>query len=114
MVLGRSRGHRRNGNDPRPRRHCGSGDGAPRVARIERSEIRGTAVPYLAPLQTGYNRRLFSVGLGPDSTNALRMHPRMLRRFMILLLLAIASVPARAQAPAPFDGSLQRLAEIMG
>src|SRR3954451_6520082 len=42
------------------------------------------------------------------------MHPRMLRRFLILLLLATASAPACAQAPAPFDGSLQRLAEIMG
>jgi uncharacterized protein (TIGR02301 family) len=31
-----------------------------------------------------------------------------------LLALALASGPARAQAPAPYDGSLQRLAEIMG
>jgi uncharacterized protein (TIGR02301 family) len=31
-----------------------------------------------------------------------------------LLALATASLPARAQAPAPFDGTLQRLAEIMG
>jgi len=40
----------------------------------------------------------------------------MVRRILIsaLLCLVTASVPARAQAPAPFDGSLQRLAEIMG
>jgi len=31
-----------------------------------------------------------------------------------LLGLAMACNPARAQAPAPFDNSLQRLAEIMG
>ena len=31
-----------------------------------------------------------------------------------LLLLALASAPARAQPPAPFDANLQRLAEIMG
>lgn len=33
---------------------------------------------------------------------------------MMLVVLACASEPARAQAPAPFDGNLQRLAEIMG
>jgi uncharacterized protein (TIGR02301 family) len=42
----------------------------------------------------------------------------MLRRFLILiptlLGLAIASTPARAQTPAPFDANLQRLAEILG
>ncbi len=40
----------------------------------------------------------------------------MLRRFLILILFALlaAGAPARAQAPAPFDGSLQRLAEILG
>jgi uncharacterized protein (TIGR02301 family) len=32
----------------------------------------------------------------------------------MLILLAIAGPPVRAQAPAPFDGNLQRLAEIMG
>jgi uncharacterized protein (TIGR02301 family) len=31
-----------------------------------------------------------------------------------LLALALADLPARAQPPAPFDGNLQRLAEIMG
>jgi uncharacterized protein (TIGR02301 family) len=31
-----------------------------------------------------------------------------------LVVLTLAGEPARAQAPAPFDGSLQRLAEIMG
>jgi uncharacterized protein (TIGR02301 family) len=30
------------------------------------------------------------------------------------LVLAFASNPARAQPPAPYDGNLQRLAEIMG
>ena len=39
----------------------------------------------------------------------------MLRLLTIALLsLALAGLPARAQAPAPFDGNLQRLAEIMG
>jgi uncharacterized protein (TIGR02301 family) len=31
-----------------------------------------------------------------------------------LISLALAGVPARAQPPAPFDGNLQRLAEILG
>ena len=31
-----------------------------------------------------------------------------------LVALALASTPARAQPAAPFDGNLQRLAEIMG
>jgi len=44
----------------------------------------------------------------------------MIRRLAIVLLLSLAAAaaPARAQkyaqAPAPFDGNLQRLAEIMG
>lgn len=42
----------------------------------------------------------------------------MLRRILIILLLGAAvaggSAPARAQAPAPFDENLQRLAEILG
>jgi uncharacterized protein (TIGR02301 family) len=40
----------------------------------------------------------------------------MLPRFLILALLALAamSAAARAQAPAPFDSNLQRLAEILG
>jgi uncharacterized protein (TIGR02301 family) len=40
----------------------------------------------------------------------------MMRRLAIILLfgLAVATGSARAQAPAPFDGNLQRLAEIMG
>jgi uncharacterized protein (TIGR02301 family) len=40
----------------------------------------------------------------------------MIRRLAIVLLLGLAAttVPARAQAPAPFDANLQRLAEIMG
>jgi uncharacterized protein (TIGR02301 family) len=45
----------------------------------------------------------------------------MLRRLAIMLLLSVlllslaaTAAPVRAQAPAPFDGSLQRLAEIMG
>jgi uncharacterized protein (TIGR02301 family) len=58
-------------------------------------------------------RLLAAAGVHPDI-------PMMLRRLAIVLLfsLAAATVPARAQvrgqAPAPFDGSLQRLAEIMG
>src|SRR3989304_1594798 len=32
----------------------------------------------------------------------------------LLLALSLASAPARAQLPAPYDGNLQRLAEIMG
>jgi uncharacterized protein (TIGR02301 family) len=40
----------------------------------------------------------------------------MLQRTLILILLGLATAgaPLRAQAPAPFDGNLQRLAEIMG
>lgn len=43
----------------------------------------------------------------------------MSRRFtfallMPLLVLALAGAPAHAQPPAPYDGNLQRLAEIMG
>jgi uncharacterized protein (TIGR02301 family) len=37
-----------------------------------------------------------------------------LRVVPVLLLIVLASMPARAQAPAPFDSNLQRLAEIMG
>jgi uncharacterized protein (TIGR02301 family) len=39
-----------------------------------------------------------------------------MRRSLILtfLALSLAAAPARAQAPAPFDSNLQRLAEIMG
>lgn len=33
---------------------------------------------------------------------------------MLLLVLPLASAPARAQPAAPYDGNLQRLAEIMG
>jgi uncharacterized protein (TIGR02301 family) len=46
-------------------------------------------------------------------TNSLSM---MLRRLIIAALISAiaATVPAQAQAPAPFDGNLQRLAEIMG
>jgi uncharacterized protein (TIGR02301 family) len=40
----------------------------------------------------------------------------MLLRILILILLGLATAgtPLRAQVPAPFDGNLQRLAEIMG
>lgn len=40
----------------------------------------------------------------------------MARRFIIAALVSVvaATMPAYAQAPAPFDGNLQRLAEIMG
>ena len=41
----------------------------------------------------------------------------MLRRTACIIApvaLALAGAPARAQPPAPFDGNLQRLAEIMG
>ena len=40
----------------------------------------------------------------------------MARRFFIAALVSVvaAATPSRAQAPAPFDGNLQRLAEIMG
>jgi len=38
----------------------------------------------------------------------------MLSRLAIMALLVFATTVARAQAPAPFDSNLQRLAEIMG
>ena len=40
------------------------------------------------------------------------MLPRLLS--VVLLAVALAGAPARAQPSAPFDGNLQRLAEIMG
>ena len=39
---------------------------------------------------------------------------RMLSRLAFVLLILLAALPARAQAPAPFDSNLQRLAEILG
>jgi uncharacterized protein (TIGR02301 family) len=33
---------------------------------------------------------------------------------LALLLLALGAAPVRAQTPAPFDGDLQRLSEILG
>jgi uncharacterized protein (TIGR02301 family) len=43
------------------------------------------------------------------------MLPRVLITACLVAALATAGAPARAQgAPAPFDGSLQRLAEILG
>jgi uncharacterized protein (TIGR02301 family) len=43
------------------------------------------------------------------------MQRRLAAALLILVLsLALASAPARAQLPAPYDGNLQRLAEIMG
>src|SRR5215212_2817495 len=44
------------------------------------------------------------------------LHRKMLRRILILIFLGLATAgtPLRAQAPAPYDGNLQRLAEIMG
>src|SRR6266571_4515783 len=46
-------------------------------------------------------------------TNSPSMTPR--RLIIAALISAVAAtIPARAQAPAPFDGNLQRLAEIMG
>ena len=40
----------------------------------------------------------------------------MARRFILAALVSVvaATMPAHAQAPAPFDSNLQRLAEIMG
>jgi uncharacterized protein (TIGR02301 family) len=38
----------------------------------------------------------------------------MLRLLLILTLFSLATASAPAQTPAPFDGNLQRLAEIMG
>jgi uncharacterized protein (TIGR02301 family) len=73
--------------------------------------------------------RLFSVALGHDNdptprsqdlhvaTDRLRMLRRLLRAAALLASLAVAATaaPARAEvAAAPFDGSLQRLAEILG
>jgi uncharacterized protein (TIGR02301 family) len=73
--------------------------------------------------------RLFSVALGHDNdptprsqdlhvaTDRSRMSRRLLRAAALLASLAVAATaaPARAEvAAAPFDGSLQRLAEILG
>src|ERR1700760_592637 len=66
----------------------------------------------------------FSGGFNPDCAARLRRmghkpmpSASMMHRFAILALLALVTLsgPARAQSPsAPFDGNLQRLAEIMG
>jgi uncharacterized protein (TIGR02301 family) len=73
--------------------------------------------------------RLFSVALGHDNeptprsqdlhvaTDRSRMSRSLLRAAALLASLAVAATaaPARAEvAAAPFDGSLQRLAEILG
>ena len=73
--------------------------------------------------------RLFSVALGDDNaptprsqdlhvaTDRSRMSRRLLRAAALLASLAVAATaaPTRAEvAAAPFDGSLQRLAEILG
>src|SRR2546423_8257254 len=52
---------------------------------------------------------------GPLSEGLFERQPMLSRlAFVAVLVLAMASTPARAQAPAPFDGTLQRLAEILG
>jgi uncharacterized protein (TIGR02301 family) len=50
------------------------------------------------------------------SDGAVIAHEIMPHRILIFALIGLAfmSLPARAQAPAPFDANLQRLAEIMG
>src|SRR3954452_15490281 len=73
--------------------------------------------------------RLFSVALNPNNgptpgshglqvaTDISRMSPRLLRTAALAVSIALATAvaPARAEvAAAPFDGNLQRLAEIMG
>lgn len=71
---------------------CGEGLGSERIVRVAAS------VPCFPGLEKAYS-------------------PLMLTRFLAIfvLILACASVPARAQdAAAPFDGDLQRLAEILG
>src|SRR5262245_10425387 len=52
----------------------------------------------------------------PTYANAGERGSPMLRRLIIpaLLCLFLSGAPARAQAPAPFDSNLQRLAEILG
>lgn len=54
--------------------------------------------------------------LQPSISSTISSFVPMAQRLIITLLLAAAVVttPACAQAPAPFDGNLQRLAEIMG
>jgi uncharacterized protein (TIGR02301 family) len=42
------------------------------------------------------------------------MHHVTTALIVMIVALALASAPAHAQPPAPYDGNLQRLAEIMG
>jgi uncharacterized protein (TIGR02301 family) len=50
-----------------------------------------------------------------DRRGDLRMLQRLLTTVVLAAALALAAAPARAEvAAAPFDGSLQRLAEILG
>src|SRR5262249_39691004 len=49
------------------------------------------------------------------SVSLSRENGPMLRRFLLIALLTLATAPARAEVGvAPFDASLQRLAEILG
>src|SRR6478735_9795390 len=83
----------------------------------------------VSALPPGHRGRLFSVALGPNNgptprshglhvaTDISRMSPRLLRAaaMAVSIALATAVAPARAEvAAAPFDGNLQRLAEILG
>src|SRR6478736_3256517 len=83
----------------------------------------------VSALPPGHRGRLFSVALGPNNgptprshglhvaTDISRMSPRLLRAAALAVSIALATAvaPARAEvAAAPFDGNLQRLAEILG
>jgi uncharacterized protein (TIGR02301 family) len=64
---------------------------------VEPQQCFGTPVQAFMSAQTPIMRRLFTVAA-----------------LAAALAFAPAGMPARAQAAAPFDGSLQRLAEILG
>ena len=83
---------------PQPTDRAGGGIiSLPCFRPVEPQQSFGTPVQAFMSAQTPIMRRLFIVAA-----------------LAAALAFAPAGVPARAQAAAPFDGSLQRLAEILG
>ena len=82
----------------------------------QRAELRQTAI---IPAAYVADPAVRLAGISLQAYADCPMAPPMLRPLTAALLiapvvLALAGEPARAQPPAPYDGNLQRLAEIMG
>src|SRR5690349_10438951 len=91
-------------------RHCSAGAAEGSIRLTGKNGAGRGCLPFFRRLEPACS--LACELLAGSSTSAIRMTSRL--ALAVLLLLALANVPARAQAPAPFDGNLQRLAEIMG